>query len=352
MSGGAPLPRDRVRIFNRNGFPMGEFRASVERSWALGDEGRAQFEYPTRKTAVVNEYFLQYGNWLLVENDYLPTWIGVLDTPRKWSARSVTVSAYAPDHIFTQRCGPLERKLTGSAGAVFEKIIALVNEPQTTILRAGYIWRGGAQREETINPTLLSEDLKRLWERSGEDYAWRAGVDSQLVVYGDWVKRLGVDTGIILQEGNGGGNIEAVHEILQEDGTIVNELFAYGDGLTWVSRPNVIVRDYASISRYGLRQGSEEYIGVTNLTTLKDNADIYLRKFANPARTYHLNALHKGGLFKSLALGNRYKLRLQNAGFNGGKLGLEKTVRITAMSYNPQVKGKIELTVDEELNDV
>lgn len=55
------VPQDRIRIFNRDGFPLAEFRASIDRSWVCGDEGRATFTYPSRKTEIVNSNILKIG---------------------------------------------------------------------------------------------------------------------------------------------------------------------------------------------------------------------------------------------------------------------------------------------------
>lgn len=343
-------PQERVRIFDKQGFPVAEFRAAVERSWSLADEGRAAFTYPTRKTDVVNENVLRFGNWLLVENDYLPPWVGVIDTPRDFSPRVVAVHAYTPEHVFGWRRGPLEVKINGAAGAIFERLIALVNAPDPTVIRAGDIFRGGIAREETINPTPLSEDLSRIVERSGEEYHWRPVTDAngRLVVYADWMSVVGSRTSALLHEGKGGGNVEAVGNILVEDGEIFNDLLAYGDGQSWVSRPNAVVTDAASIAKYGVRQSAEEFSGVTNVNTLRENAAEKIAQQKEPVRSFHLNALHVGDTFKYLQLGNVLSLRFENMGFTGGGLGYETNVRITAMAYNPVTeKNKVELIVEE-----
>lgn len=340
------IPEDRIRIFNREGIALAEFQAAVDRSWCIGDEGRAGISLPTRKTEIVNERVLNFGNWLLVENTVLPPWVGVIDTPREWHARNVTICAYTPEHVFGWRRGPLEEVLTGSAGTIFEKILGFVNAPEATIIRAGSIWTGGSQRQETINPTKLSEDLKRIYERSGEEYQWRPviGADGRLVVYADWKGTIGTATSIILQEG---GNVEAVNNTLVEDGDIVNDLLAYGDGETWESKPNAEVIDQTSRGKYGLRQSSEEYSGVTDKTTLQANGKELVNGAKDPLNSYQVNALNVGATFQYMQLGNRVNLRMQNAGFLSNGLGLNKTVRITAMSYDTDMRGKISLVVND-----
>jgi len=347
MADSSTIPQDRVRIFDRNGFPLVEFRAAVERSWAIGDEGRALFQYASRKTDIVNEKNFQFGNWLLVQNTQLPAWVGVIDTPRQWNGRQVAVHAYTPDHVFGQRRGPLEEKLTGSGGTIFENLLGKVNAQENTIMQVGNIWGSGAQREETLNPNTLDEDLKRLFERSGEEYAWRAETDNsgRLIVYGDWVKQLGKKTTALLHEGKGGGNIEALDNVLVEDGEIYNEVLAYGDGESWKSKPFVKVADANSRHKYGLRQTPIEFTGVTTLNTLKENGLASSKASKQPINTFHANALNVGNTFKYCRLGNTLTLSLENMGFGG----LETTVRIVGMDIKSAQKNKVELVLEEVL---
>jgi hypothetical protein len=349
MADTSVTPSDRIRIFDRGGNPIAEFRATVSRSWLIGDEGRCSFTYPTRKTQVVNDEVLRFGNWILIQNTQLPPWVGMLDTPRQWSSRNVTVSGYTPEHLFGHRIGPPEEMLTGSAGTIFESLIARVNLAEQTILRAGNIWRGGPQRQEIVNPVPLNETLKTLWERSGEDYTWvpNVGTSGRLTIHGNWLQFLGYEPGIRLHEGKGGGNIEAAGRILIEDGPVYNSIFAYGDGETWKSKASANASNTASIGRYGLREQSEEFSGTTSLTTLAATAAQRLREFAQPARSFTLNALNVGDTFKYISLGSIYTVRFENIGFYGGALGYAGRVRIIGMSYNPDVRNKINLVVRE-----
>jgi hypothetical protein len=350
MADSSTVPVDRIRIFDREGFPLAEFRASIPRSFLIGDEGRAAFTYPSRKTQIVNKDVLRFGNWLLIENSLLPPWVGVVDVPREWDARRVTVTAYTPERVFSWRRGPLEERLTASPGAIFEKLLQYVNSAEATIIRLGNIYRGGLQMEETINPTKLNEDLKRIWERSGEEYQWRpvVGADGKLTVLADWQSRIGADTGILLQEGKHGGNIEATGNIMVEDGPIVNDLLAVGDGESWTSRPTQTIVDTTSRGEYGLRQDSKEYSGVTNLQTLADNGAKEIAAFAQPANAFQINALNIGNTFSYIRLGNRFALQLENIGFYGGGVGYSTTVRVLAMSYSPDTKNKIQLVVEND----
>jgi hypothetical protein len=343
-----PVPQDRVRIFKRDGSNIAEFRTSVDRSWVLSDEGRAQFSYATRITDVVNRDVLQFGNWLLVENDQLPAWVGVIDTPRQWTPRTVTVFAYTPERVFSWRRGENEITVKGSAGAIFERLLSYVNAAEGTIIQAGTIDKTGTNREETVNPTPLNNDLSRIQERSLEEYQWRPETDAlgRLIVYADWMPRVGFDSSALLHEGRGGGNVEGVSNILVEDDDIYNDVMGYGEGLTWASKPKQIVKVEQSISSYGLRQKSEYFQGVTSGQALLINTVKFVSDRNQPKRTFQLRALNVGETFKYIGIGNTLQLRFQNIGFYNGETGYDEKIRIIGMRYNPMQKNKVELTVE------
>jgi len=351
MANSQAVPEDRIRIFSRSGNPLAEFSAGVDRSYSIGQEGRAQFIYPYRKRDVVNKDVLRFGNWLLIQNEALPTWIGVIDTPRQWSSRTVIVNAYSPERVFSWRRGSLETLVTGSAGTIFEKLLSLINNAENTILRPGNIWKGGAKMEETINPNLLSEELQRIQERSKEEYSWRTVIDGngKLTVYADWSKRIGSETGELLQEGKRGGNVEALENMLVEDGPIINDLQGFGEGDSWKTKKSFIARNQASINLYGLRQSAEEFYGVSAIGTITNNTKALLAEMQDTKRAFHLNALNVGSTFKYIRLGNKLRLRFENVGFDTGGAHFQTMIRIMAMSFDNQMPNKIELVVEEVL---
>lgn len=307
------------------------------------------FTYSSRITDICNERVLQFGNWLLVESADLPPWVGVIDLPRKWGAREVQVYAYGPERVFGWRRGPLEELITGSAGVLVTKILQYVNAPESTIIREGNIWRGRS-REQTLNPKPLNEYLADVADRSGEEYNWRPSADAngKLIVFLDWFERLGITTSALLHEGKGGGNVEAVGNIMMEDGEIYNDVLAVGEGLAWASRPTATSVDHVSIGKYGRRQTTEEYGGVSQTSTLVEHGREVLKQNAEPPRTFHLNALNVGDTWKYIALGNVLSLQFQNVGFLGGGLGFQTQVRITGMRYDPaDKKNALELTTEE-----
>ena len=343
------IPVDRVRIFDQAGNALAEFKTRVDRSWVIGNAGRAQFTVPTNDSDIVSEKVLRFGNWLLVENSQLPSWVGVIDVTRRWSPRDVTVSAYGVEHVIGWRRGPLEQVVEGAAGYLFGWLLDYVNAQHPTVIQRGDIDETGTQRQETFNPTLLSVDLQRIFKRSGEEYRWRPVIDEygRLVVYGDWLPSIGGDTGAMLHEGKHGGNLEISGSIITEDGPIENDILGYGDGLTWQSRPINTVADEDSIFLYGLRQTSIAYQGVTTIGTVTTNALERLSQYKQPNKKFLARAINVGNTFQYIDLGNTFTLQLQNSGFTDGLLGYISTVRILGMRYDPLLRNKIELVLEE-----
>ncbi len=342
------VPVDRVRIFGRNsGEQLTEFSASVTRSWAIGQMGQASVELDTSKSYVTHRN-LRFGNWLLVENNLLPSWVGVIDTPREWSANTVTVYAYSPEKLFETRTGPEEETVAGSSGKIFLRLLELLNEGQPTLVAQGRIWMGGGHRTETLNPNALDVDLKRIVERSGAEYRFRPDVTWKdgLVVRADWKKRLGDVTDYYLVHGSG-GNLELLEQAMVEDGPVVNKAIAYGEGANWAERERVVAINKVSRRRYGLREEVLTDKKTEDRETLRNYARNYVKTYGHPVRRLSANALNVGSTFDYLRLGNVVNLVLKNTGFYYGLAGTETRARIIGMGYDPDQGHKVELVIEE-----
>ena len=338
------MTKSRLRIFNRDGELRAEFDATCPRSWVMGDKGTASFTVSVNET-YCNNTVLNFNNWVIVEHDKLPTWIGQISS-REWGVRNVTCALQSPEWFLSNRIGETEKIVTGSAGAIFAEIINQANREEQSIIRVGNLFNGDSM-QETINPTPLSQDLKRIYTRSGEEYQWRADFNDKglLTIYGDWVGTLGKELVFSLQEGKSGGNIEASGRILVEDAPEANYILGYGNGLTWTTKPIAISEDAASQAKYGLTQQSISYYGVTTTDTIRRNtfAELQIRK--NPFSMYNIVAIDVGTTFYQLDLGNILQLKMQNIGFTNGNLGTDATVRIMGMYYNPLSGEKISLAL-------
>lgn len=340
---------DRLRIFNRHGASPIEFTASVSRSYTIGEQDTATFDVPTDES-FFNAKNFAFGNWVLVESDISPAWVGSIGS-LVWGMREVTIEAFSPEYFLSRRIGPIEKVVEAAAGMIFSEIISQANKDEVSIVRQGNLFMSQS-RQETLNPTPLSDDLRRIYERSGEEYIWRPEItdNGNLIIYGDWSEKLGIDTDFTLHEGTSGGNIEATNRVLIQDAPEGNYIFGYGNGTAWTSRPYFATRDEDSVNKYGLIQKSISYYGVTNISTLEDNVKDEIIIYKNPASIYNVNALDVGNTFEYMKLGNRMNLKMEHVGFTNGNIGTDVRVRVVGMYFDPTKPGKIELAL-EAYND-
>ena len=337
----------RVVIYDKAGAAVADVRAGCNRSWRLDQYGEAQFVI-SLNDAAARLQFLEFGNFITVEREGLPMWAGVIDPPRSWGRRAIVCSAYSGEYLLSWRRSDVEVKLTGSAGDIYQQIIALANQPGYLRVAAGDIWTGGSQREETIQPTTsLYEEVKRVAKRAECNWNFTPDFDGQGRLYfkANWYEKQGVDRMLALEEG---WNLAIGDNPVEEQGQILNQVVGYGDGGTWADRPKVSVKDDTSIARYGLRQGSKAFGGATYTGTLTDNATSEVNSKRNPRTTYTLTALDKGDTLANVRVGDRLPVRFVTAGFSGDGFGLNAIVRVVGMAWDDGM-GVLELVADEEV---
>lgn len=333
---------ERLTVFSNTGEALTTLRAAVKRSWVLGGIGQAQFQIAYTDPKCLQEY-LEFGNYVLIQHETLPDWIGVIDTPRQWGVNAVTVNAYEVPMLWEWRVMPLKTTLNGTAGSIFEQLITLANDEGDTRIVPGSIYGDGVDRQEKLSDTAY-QHIMNVRYRSGNDYKFRPTIqDRLLTIYADWVEYVGERPLVMLSEGH---NIEANENLLTEDGDIINDIYAYGDNTTSGTRLAARVFDDTSISRYGLRQKSQTFAGNTLLTTLTSNATSFVNNNKDPQRILRVRALNIGDTFSALRLGNVLNLTMQSVGFVRGQRGFSSDVRIYGISYNSG-EGIAELIVKE-----
>lgn len=322
----------RIRVFDKAGNGIAEIEAICNRSWILSDVGEAQFSLSIFDKKCKRE-IIEFGNLILVEHERLPAWGGVIDTPREWGNGQVTVHAYSAEKLFDYRIGPLDQKITGTAGRLFQKILDEALKQGWMPVEGGIFESDGKDRKETLNPTSLLDEMRRVWERSGGDFILAPRVDDQgrlrfvLNYYAD----LRFDTQFVLKEGH---NIALSNRALTEQGRIVNWFFAFGDGDTWESRPQFTGSDAESISRYGLRQDSKQFSGVEEVGTLQKHAENILKVTRAPQVMLDVEVLDVGDAWLNCRPGAVVWVELHSAGFWGDGIGYRGQARIIGMELD------------------
>lgn len=324
----------RIQVFDRNGVMIAEFEATCNRSWLLSDVGKAQLDLSVFDAKCRREY-LEFGNLVLVEHEKLPAWGGVIDTPRTWYGNgAVSVQAYSAEKLLSYRIAPLNITLKGTAGEIVRQMLQLAQADDTLPIVEGQIDVGGTQRQETLNVSVILEEMQRVAKRAGGEFTVIPVVTRGILSFElSYYTSIGRETGFGLEEGH---NLELTSRVLVEQGNLVNDLVGYGDGASWTSRPTQRVIDEGSIGLYGRRQGAKNFSGNVIEGTLLDNSVKYVEQRKQPRMTFDLSALNVGETWSWLRPGNVLKMRLFSVGFNGDSFGYTGDVLVRGMEFNEE----------------
>jgi len=321
----------RILVFDRFGTALDELDALTKRSWLLCGEGMCTFRMATSDPKCT-ETLLQFGNFLLIQDDELPDWCGVIEPDRNWGYGWVEVRAYTVERLLAN-CGTPIRKITGSAGAIFAQLISIYNQQASMPFVLGTVYRGGPQREETLGDSVY-EHLKRVCERSGNYWRFVPGIkNGQLIIRAEWLESLGENNNQLLAEGL---NLALEEPLMTEYGPIWNVVTGLGDASTTGSRLSVTVEDAESINKFGRRSTSIVFSGNTTFPALEQNAREYLRRYSQPLKQVTAKIVRNGDVFQNLRIGDWYQVSLSSAGFTAGMLGYQATMRLIGMERDDE----------------
>jgi len=320
-----------IRVFDRKGIPLGEINAQYTCNWLLNAPGQLSFSLSTSDPKC-REDLLRFGNLVLVLDDYLPAWGGVIDTPREWGNGQVKVNAWGGEKLLDYRRGTPGKSITGTCGAIFSNIIRQANSVGNLPLVIGNVFEGGKPRTETLNDTLLKEATRIVQLAKMEWYVEPSLLNNgRMVFLANCLVKAGKKLPLEL--------IESVHLKLSqrpmtEQGEIVNDVLGYGEGVNWSTRPQAIRKDDISIGLYGLRQGLLQFSGTTMDGTLKSNTTNYLKDMSYPRISMDVNVANVNDVWNFMRLGNRFDCRLHSVGFSGGDYGIVREIRAIGMEYD------------------
>ena len=325
----------RKTIYNHQGIPLTDIRAAVVRSWLLNTIGEAIFYLPVSGSKCRRE-FLEFGNFIVVEHDSLPDWVGMIDTPRIWHNGYVEVHAFDPAFLLQYRFPPLNSIMSGTPAQRAGQLLDWANGQYDTRIRMGYQAGEGVAVEETVSESIYTH-LKRLSENNGHDWICSPSYDENgnLMVILDWYARAGIDTGFELTQGK---NIIYGDAPLEESG----ELISYEEAISDPQEDGFATATYGEAAPYGLRAVRNLYSGQPDAGTLLSYATQTVQKQKTPAVSTPLTVVDTGSTFSHLRLGNVLQYKYTNVGFDISGLGAQDTVRINGLRYD-EITGMCEL---------
>jgi hypothetical protein len=320
----------RIQVFDLDNLRVGELVANVNRDWAIGSVARASFSLAPSQ---VHDW-IQFGRMILIEDEYIPPWVGMLDPP--WGATSpLSVSAYSAECLFSIRCPDINFMpitYTGNALQVISQIITAVNQPADTYLRVGVMDSGTLSQL----PGAYAVEAKDFWSQvqtiltqAGLELGIRPVVQSgRMTCYVDISQALGETTSCVLNNSNSKASD------IKIDGSLYNVLQGYSDGATWPTRVKFTGSSAANQALYRLRSSVVQLQGVTVQTALQSSVEALLAGSAQYT-DLTIEVPGRGDIFKHFRIGNTVQAMYVNGVYHpGGGVGISGSVRIRSMSYN------------------
>lgn len=336
----------RVLIGDRFGRVIAEVVAEVDSvSWVLNGIGRTAITMATSDPKATADT-LQIGNRVYIEMDAgLPAWGGVIDMPRVWERGTVRVTCFDIAHLLDYRVTEKNDSFYGQpVGAIVTELLEREEQQDPLGIVAGSIWMGG-------HPHWPRYHYKSLWYVLDYSIRRMERCDFRFVPYldngyirfrADLFQQAGTDRSASLALVEGRNTAAALR--LEEQGAVVNQHIAVGEGSTWgAERLVVAARDTDSIAVYGLRETGKMYAGVSMPATLEMHARAVIGTHSNPRRIFSFEVTNATpAMFKDYDLGDTLRCVLPSFGFGG----FDGTVRVLGREYNPGT-GVCKLVVEE-----
>jgi len=346
----------RVQIFNPLGSPISEIDVPTVRSWVLNQTapavGRLQFTFPVFDplTGAINPKCtlanFQYGNFIVAThkpsvnadgttNGVLPPWVGVILPPQSWEYGKVTITAYSAEQILAYRPLYNEHISVGGPGSTFSLIISRAQLEWGGIpIQPGNIDLSGVGASRDITTTAFDE-IQKLAQQFNCDWDITPQITSgnRLVLQANWYLKKGVNSGVVLSN----ANLMSASPMYTEQGTVYNAVYGVNDAPTINTRVNATSRNETLISQQGILAIKQVFSGQAQSAqpVIQSMSDAFLAQLPlNFVKTFAPTLLDAGNNFSFAVCGNTFIVQNDYVGFSNGGVGINGTIRITAVEYN------------------
>lgn len=339
-----------IHVFDRQGKRLGEFAQDAQREWMTNEAGGCEIRVSlkgqlSRLGAARLAKMTQFFNLVYIPHDHLPGWCGVI-LEHGSGNEILTIRCLSAEQLLSFAVPERAETIKGSSGAIWRRMIEIVNSQLDYNLEPGEVWEGGSQREETVEMVDILSEAQRVADRAACQFEVVGMVDgSRLRLIANWYKDRGARAGRLVE----GVNIALPSgEIIRRSvAKMANRVTAVGNGGTNKSRPTYRIEDEASAARWGRLWWCEVYDNVSQTGTLERHARELLAERARPETLLRLNALDVNDTFSWLRLGNVADVRLiWNGITDDGAIGYSGLFRIQAMRYR-EGSDQIELVLEE-----
>jgi hypothetical protein len=320
-----------------NGQSVGEFTAKVNRSWSLisptvAGGGKSTITIPN---SVAERDWMKLGNFIYIEQDPLPPWIGMIDTP--WNAKSpVQITVYNAEYILSQRYLDNPTTISGTPFFIIDSLVGIANAQEETYIRTEnqYIGHTGGTWQAPFDQKDIWSQLKNFIQQNGVEAYFsvhRRSWDRQLLIDLVVTPSAGQATGFEFRDGQG-GNMRVTSASLE--GTIQNRLVGINKASTaaeLIVLPAVFDND--SVRQYRMRGGVYQF-DVDNESQLLNQVNIQLAVSAWPRVKLTIDVKNVGDALSYCQLGNSAWVHASNIRLPGGQKGWRGMARIIVMAWN------------------
>lgn len=343
----------RVRLFNPYGIMLDEIDVATTRSWALDGIGRCQFSVPIYDNASGGGFNpkltlanFQWGNFILIEhkpsvnadgtqNGLLPPWVGIILPPRIWSYGKVNITAYSAEQALAYRPMPNDG-IRGVPGGIYGVILDIANKWGGIQFQRGAIDLSGNANLIDIRTTAL-DHIQQYSKQVGYDWdiSPLLGNNNQLTLQGNWYKKKGIETGLVLSN----HNLELSDPLLSEQGTFYNTVNGSNDATTSAIRIEATAQNAVSVGESGPLVIKTVFSNTQGMAqdVIQSMTDAFLANLANNptfVRTFAPTVLDVDNVFSFCATGNIFSIQNDTVGFSNGGIGFNGTARVTAVEYS------------------
>lgn len=331
----------RILAYDMNNFSVGETRAICDRGWMVdgvsSTSGGGETSFVISKTVLQNGWFMP-GRMVYIPHAKLPPYAGFVDTPIGLQAPAA-VKIYNAEYLLKIRAPERTQTLKGPVADIARQMLEQVNDQEETFLRMGEMGGSGTYREETLDQRSYWEQLNAMVLRSGSEMIFRPKIEpndgNRLYIYIDILDRVGVDTDLLLHDGDNGN-------IVIQNATMEGEIWNRVSGINGSSAAEDRkiagpYKDTTSIQAFRTRSRTVQFRSTQLNSTLDAQTFASLKTSKSPILRFDVlikDRADKGDPFRNIAPGNGVILHAANVILPDGSKGWVGTARLMAMAYN------------------
>ena len=298
-----------------------EIKPEIHRvSWRWNAMGSVAFSMALTDPKLKEEYFNPGNRVMLMFDNGLPDWGGVLTGARDWSEAAVSFEAWSAEWALAVRRTARNRAFAETqVGAILTALIQEANAFYPTGLKLGSIWQGGlAHSPEYHRKSLydvVAESLVGNLSAGAFDVT-PALENGYIQFHVNLYERKGGNKASIALVQN--QNISGIRYREIDEAVNVWHMAGEGDGWTETARVYTTVINGESVGKHGMREDSEVRAGVIYQATLDETANKRLGETAWPTRVLGLTVSNNPpGRYRDYGVGDAVTCRLYSYGFNG-----------------------------------